>query len=358
MQVAPQAATLLLTCLDEPLPGVEQVRRERLGMHRSARLTGQIGQHEAVAGVERDLATARRRREVSDDSALVRQRPPLDRPVTRLSAGGQKLVVGRALNRHVWEPERLRHRRDHGGEHVPGLRDSLEPATHVAQRPVRIVALAVEVVVDQSLAAVAGGPHRHRRDQRGDEHSGPLRSDRRAHGSDGHVDTEEDHGHQAIDGGAPDDRTDVPQVVEHDRDRQCRDEEQPSTVPITAGSVSATANGNSTRENSTPPARHRSCSRSMPSARTARTTTPSPAISPRSTINGAPTSIASAMSCTGVPPEIGLSRIFVPRAGRHLAEVGGTEQSAEHHEHQPEDHEPFEHAAESRGTRPLTGNVR
>jgi hypothetical protein len=75
-----------------------------------------------------------------------------------------------------------------------------------------------------------------------------------------------------------------------------------SRLFATGLSCSVTANGKSANPTTTPAARHLSCWRSLPRARTARTTTPMPATSPSRTSPGASSRAALAIAPTIGPP--------------------------------------------------------
>ena len=106
MQVATQAAALLLARRDEPLARALQILGQLLrlpgllcGIERDAGLLRQIVQQPAVEQGEGLARPARRQDQLSDSLALVDQRQPDRRVGRRFAPGGERLPVNGSKSR-------------------------------------------------------------------------------------------------------------------------------------------------------------------------------------------------------------------------------------------------------------------
>ena len=195
MEVAPERAALLLARGHDALAGALQVGREPHGVHGLARVLGEIGQDAAVLRREPVFPLAQAEHELPQRGPVVRKRER-DRRAGELPVRGDALEppVLLHLDRDIREAQRLRDRLDDAGQHGLGRRRDLEALGQAGNRGGRIVALAVEQVVDGALQPgaqrVEHDRHEAGRDDRGaDSHLlAQERSRERDHGDIGPYD--------------------------------------------------------------------------------------------------------------------------------------------------------------------------
>jgi hypothetical protein len=110
----------------------------------------------------------------------------------------------------VGQPQRARHRLGHRGQHLVALPRRLEPVAEPPQRRGRVVAVAVDELVDGELHEPV-----QRRERDGHQRGGDDRAQQR-HGGD--VNARARDGQRRVDERAVDDEIDVPQAAAQDGD--------------------------------------------------------------------------------------------------------------------------------------------
>ena len=198
------------------------------GVHGLAGVLGQVGEHAAVLGREPVFPRTQSKDELPQRGTVVRERER-DRRAGALPVRGDALepAVLLHLDRDVREAQRLRDRLDDAGQHGLGGRRHLEATSQAGNRRRRIVALAVEQVVDGALQPVAQRVEHERHQPRGDDRGADshLLAQERPRERDHDCVGAHDAGRQcAVEQCAIDDDVDLVQPVAQDRD--ARDDRQ------------------------------------------------------------------------------------------------------------------------------------